>query len=114
MWKSCSFFIRLGVYCSGWVASGPVGVIASTMQSGHDVGKRVLEDLKQDQSKSGIKLGRETVLPMLRAKGVEPVTFLEWEALDQEERERGKYQQKPREKIVDVKEMLNIVKKGHS
>lgn len=35
-----------------------------------------------------------------------------WEKLDQEERERGRQLAKPREKIVDVKEMLNIVKKS--
>ena len=100
------------MYCSGWVASGSVGVIASTLQSGHDVGRRVLEDLKSGLGMEESKLGQASILPLLASKGVNPVTFLEWEALDQEERVRGKNQDKPREKIVDVKEMLDIVKKG--
>ena len=101
------------MYCSGWVASGPVGVIASTLQSGHDVGRRILEDLKNGQTvAASSKLGRNTILPLLTSKGVEPVTFIQWETLDREERERGKQLLKPREKITDVKEMLNIVKKS--
>ena len=74
------------------------------MQSGHDVGKRILEDLRQERCGIiGRKPGRNAILPMLAAAGVEPVTFLEWETLDHEERERGKHQLKPREKIVNVK-----------
>lgn len=104
-----------GVFCSGWVASGPVGVIASTMQSGHDVGKRIIEDLKNGIVGTGTrKPGRDAILSQLEARNVEPVTFVEWEALDNEERERGKYQKKPREKIVDVREMIDIAKKGQS
>ncbi|XP_046450928.1 NADPH:adrenodoxin oxidoreductase, mitochondrial-like isoform X2 [Daphnia pulex] len=79
-----------GVFCSGWVASGPVGVIASTMQSGHDVGKRIIEDLKNGIVGTGTrKPGRDAILSQLEARNVEPVTFVEWEALDNEERERA-------------------------
>lgn len=109
------FFIKLlilGVYCSGWVASGPTGVIASTLQSGHDVGRRILLDLTGEKLQtSGTKLGSHKILPSLHAKGVSPVTFIQWEKLDQEEQERGKQLHKPREKIVDVKEMLDIIQK---
>lgn len=102
----------LDVYCCGWVASGPVGVIASTIQSGHDVAKSILEDLQgRCNSLSKNKQGLATILPLLKSKGVKPVTFVEWEALDREERLRGKHYEKPREKIVDVAEMINIAKK---
>lgn len=84
------------------------------MQSGHDVAKRILEDLQQGRCGSSTnKPGLDTILPLLKSKGVKPVTFVEWEALDQEERTRGMHQEKPREKIVDVKEMINIAKKGN-
>ena len=52
------------------------------------------------------------ILPLLRSKGVEPVTFDQWERLDQEEQKRGEKAQKPREKITNVTEMLDIVKKS--
>lgn len=104
-----------GVFCSGWVASGPVGVIASTLQSGHDVGKRILDDLRKGIcATSTVKPGRDVILSQLATRGVEPVTFVEWETLDNEERERGKNQKKPREKIIDVREMIDIAKKVQS
>lgn len=85
------------------------------MQSGHDVGKKILEDLKEGRcGVDGTKPGRDAILPLLTARGVEPVTFVQWEVLDHEERERGKHQKKPREKIVDVKEMIDIAKKAQS
>ena len=58
------------------------------------------------------KLGQSGILPLLRTKGVEPVSFNQWETLDEEERHRGKPQGRPREKITDVNEMLNIAKKS--
>ena len=101
-----------GVYCSGWLSTGPVGVIASTLQSGHDVGRIIIEDLKKQIGKTGEKMGWNMILPLLRSKGVEPVTFDQWERLDQEEQKRGEKAQKPREKITNVTEMLDIVKKS--
>jgi len=98
-----------GVFCSGWVASGPVGVIASTLQSGHAVGRNVLKDLQNGLSDGQLKKGKGSILPLLYSKGIKPVTFIDWEALDEEERQRGKHQHKPREKVTDVSEMLDII-----
>jgi len=100
-----------GVFCSGWVASGPVGVIATTLQSGHAVGRNVLKDLQNELSGGQPKRGKDSILPLLSSKGIKPVTFIDWEALDQEERQRGKHQHKPREKVTDVREMLDIIHK---
>ena len=40
--------------------------------------------------------------------GVRPVFFDQWHKIDQVEQERGRELGKPREKIISVKEMLNI------
>lgn len=40
--------------------------------------------------------------------GVRPVLFDQWHKIDQVEQERGRELGKPREKIISVKEMLNI------
>lgn len=44
--------------------------------------------------------------------GVQPVTFQDWLNIDEEERVRGQLRSKPREKISDIKEMLNIAFKS--
>ena len=36
------------------------------------------------------------------------VSFSDWEKIDEAERERGEAKGKPREKIVDIEEMLNV------
>ena len=38
--------ILLGLYCSGWVKTGPVGVIATTMNNAFETAEAILEDYK--------------------------------------------------------------------
>lgn len=43
------------------------------------------------------------------ATGVQPVSFSDWEKLDAEEVSRGKGAGKPREKLLDPREMLRLL-----
>lgn len=36
-----------GLYCSGWVKTGPVGGLVNTMSSAYETADSVLEDYKQ-------------------------------------------------------------------
>ena len=36
-----------GLYCSGWVKTGPVGVILNTMENAFETAQVILEDHKQ-------------------------------------------------------------------
>jgi adrenodoxin-NADP+ reductase len=47
----------------------------------------------------------------LSALGIRPVSFSDWEKLDAEEVSRGQGAGKPREKLVDPQEMLQLL--GH-
>lgn len=40
--------------------------------------------------------------------GIVPVTFADWEKIDAYEKSRGSSLGKPREKVVDIKEMLRV------
>jgi len=60
-----------GVYCSGWIKRGPVGVLATTMNDAFETGKLVVEDLKSgNHLSSGTPGGRELILDRLKEKGV--------------------------------------------
>ncbi|XP_048346315.1 NADPH:adrenodoxin oxidoreductase, mitochondrial isoform X2 [Sphaerodactylus townsendi] len=101
-----------GLYCSGWVKRGPVGVILTTMNDSFNTAQSVLEDLESralDVSKT--KEGFELVRGILQAQGIRPVSFSDWEKIDAVEVARGKLAGKPREKIVDPREMLELI--GH-
>ncbi|XP_033923253.1 NADPH:adrenodoxin oxidoreductase, mitochondrial isoform X2 [Melopsittacus undulatus] len=101
-----------GLYCSGWVKRGPTGVIITTMNDSFDTAQSVLEDLQGgvlDVSTS--REGFGAMESILRSRGVRPVSFSDWEKIDAAEVARGKAAGKPREKIVDLQEMLRII--GH-
>ncbi|XP_068007683.1 NADPH:adrenodoxin oxidoreductase, mitochondrial isoform X3 [Melanerpes formicivorus] len=101
-----------GLYCSGWVKRGPTGVIITTMNDSFDTAQSVLEDLQVGTlDVSSSREGFGAVESILRSRGVRPVSFSDWEKIDAAEVARGRAAGKPREKIVDPQEMLQLV--GH-
>ncbi|XP_032097663.1 NADPH:adrenodoxin oxidoreductase, mitochondrial isoform X12 [Sapajus apella] len=100
-----------GLYCSGWVKRGPTGVIATTMTDSFLTGQTLLQDLKAGLLPSGPRPGSAAIQALLSSRGVQPVSFSDWEKLDAEEVARGQSTGKPREKLVDPQEMLCLL--GH-
>lgn len=43
--------------------------------------------------------------------GKDTVNFQEWEKIDREEIERGEKKGKPREKLIDISEMVQVAKR---
>ncbi|XP_036394074.1 NADPH:adrenodoxin oxidoreductase, mitochondrial [Megalops cyprinoides] len=96
-----------GLYCSGWVKRGPTGVIATTMNDSFDTARSLIQDMETGELDiSTAKMGSQAVAPLLLKRGVSPVSFSDWEKIDTEEMKRGKAAGKPREKMLDVAEML--------
>ncbi|XP_058026704.1 NADPH:adrenodoxin oxidoreductase, mitochondrial [Ahaetulla prasina] len=99
-----------GLYCSGWVKRGPTGVIITTMNDSFDTAQSVLEDLQSGALQlSSDKEGFDLVSHILQSRGVQPVSFSDWEKIDAVEVARGKLAGKTREKIVDQEEMLELI-----
>lgn len=96
------------LYSAGWAATGPVGVILSTMTNAFQVGNLICKELA---SSSENKSGCNDLRKILDSKGIQIVSYEDWEKIDRVEQERGKQLGKPREKIVDVAEMLEIAAK---
>ncbi|CAL1689401.1 unnamed protein product [Lasius platythorax] len=96
------------LYSAGWAATGPVGVILSTMTNAFQVGNLVCKELA---SSSENKAGSNGVRDILNSKGIQIVSYGDWQKIDRIEQERGKQLGKTREKIVDVTEMLDIAAK---
>ncbi|XP_015438041.1 PREDICTED: NADPH:adrenodoxin oxidoreductase, mitochondrial [Dufourea novaeangliae] len=103
--KNSTGKIADNLYATGWVATGPVGVILSTMTNAFHVGGLMSKELSFTENKPGsVDLYR-----ILNKKGIHSVSYNDWEKIDKVECERGKRLGKPREKIVDIKEMLEII-----
>lgn len=46
--------------------------------------------------------------------GLSPVLFSDWEVIDEEEQRRGHSVGKPREKIVSITDMMNVVSRSRT
>lgn len=95
------------LYAAGWLATGPVGVILSTMTHAFEISNLICTELELAESKPGWA----EVSSILNRNGIQVVTYKDWEKIDQVEQERGKSVGKPREKIIDISEMLEIAAK---
>ncbi|KAJ8399742.1 hypothetical protein AAFF_G00408470 [Aldrovandia affinis] len=101
-----------GLYCSGWVKRGPTGVIGTTMNDSFATAQSLIQDMGTGVLDiSTVKPGSQAITPLLQKRGVNPVSFSDWEKIDSEETRRGKAAGKPREKLLEVEEML---KTAHS
>ncbi|KAK7918932.1 hypothetical protein WMY93_010216 [Mugilogobius chulae] len=98
-----------GLYVSGWLKTGPTGVIATTMNSSFDTARSLLEDMSSGAvDVSTQRPGSSSVRALLDERGIQPVTFCDWEKIDLVETQRGEAVGKPREKIQTVEEMLQV------
>lgn len=99
-----------GVYVSGWIGTGPVGVILSTMTSGFTTGKLVVADIESGLvDVSTPRAGKMLIQNVLRERGIQPVSFGQWTRLDEHETEAGTLLGKPREKVTNLKQMMDII-----
>uniref|UniRef100_A0A8C4DU75 NADPH:adrenodoxin oxidoreductase, mitochondrial n=1 Tax=Dicentrarchus labrax TaxID=13489 RepID=A0A8C4DU75_DICLA len=96
-----------GLYCSGWLKTGPTGVIATTMNNSFDTARSLVEDMDSGTLDiSAAKPGSQSISGLLEKRGVKPVIFSDWEKIDSVEMSRGEAAGKPREKLLTVEEML--------
>jgi len=109
--KNVSGKIDGNLYSAGWAATGPVGVILSTMTNAFEVGKLICKEIASSKIKDEDKIGSDGLHEILHSKGIQIVSYEDWEKIDRVEQERGKQMGKPREKIVDIAEMLEIAAK---
>lgn len=93
-----------GLYASGWLATGPTGVILTTMGNSFAVAQAVCEDFE-----AGRIDGAEVAKPGLSAAELRDKPVVEWqgwERIDRAEKTAAAGTEKPREKIVEVEQML--------
>lgn len=71
--KNPSFFP--GLYCSGWLKTGPTGVIATTMNNSFDTARSLLEDMDSGTlDVSAARPGSQSISGLLEKRGT--VLFL--------------------------------------
>lgn len=91
-----------GWYTSGWIKSGPKGVIATTMMESFDTANNILEDLSNGVFNKPSKEDGEVDIPR------HAVTWEGWTKLNEYELKEGEKLSKARLKVPTVSEMLHI------
>lgn len=100
-----------GFYCSGWVKSGPNGVIANTMEDAFATAEAIVDDWK---SKKPFLIGGQGWAALregVEEKKLRNVSWNDWLKIDAAEKERGERVGKEREKFVSVEQMLQVLGK---
>jgi NADPH-dependent glutamate synthase beta chain and related oxidoreductases len=99
-----------GVYATGWIKRGPVGLIGHTKSDAMET----IQHLVNDQASwwSPAEPSEEAVVALLEARGVRYTNLDGWHALDQHEIALGQTEGRARIKVVPREEMVDISRGG--
>lgn len=90
-----------GLYCVGWARRGPTGTIGTNRPDGFAIVDLIAEDVPDNSG----KYGRPALDALLDGRGVDVVTFRDWQNIDKAEIARAR-DGAPREKFVAVDDMI--------
>ena len=90
-----------GLYAVGWARRGPTGTIGTNRPDGYRIADAIAADMPAGSTKSG----RAGLDALLASRGVDVVTFRDWQKIEIAEAARAR-DGAPREKFVDVADML--------
>ena len=90
-----------GLYCVGWARRGPSGTIGTNRPDGFGVVERIAEDIGTGSGRRG----RAGFDELAAARKLDVVTFRDWKKIEAIEERRAR-DGAPREKFVDVAEMI--------
>ncbi|WP_305092441.1 FAD-dependent oxidoreductase [Prescottella sp. R16] len=96
-----------GVYVTGWIKRGPSGVIGTNKTCAKETVARLFEDFEARRlpapSAGGKELGK-----LLAQRQPQQITRRDWQAIDAVERGRGAVEGRPRVKMTDTAEMIDV------
>ncbi len=91
-----------GLYCVGWAKRGPSGTIGTNRPDGYAVADLIAADIGDGAGKPG----RPALDSLLDGRGVDVVTFRDWQKIEAAETARAR-DGAPREKFTRVEDMLS-------
>ena len=98
-----------GAYVAGWIKRGPQGVIGTNKSDAAETVDHLLADTVSGRLTPAARSAAD-LDALLAEREIEVTSWADWQALDRAEIERGKAAGRPREKIVSVNEMLEVIR----
>ena len=99
-----------GCYVAGWIKRGPSGVIGTNKPDAAETVERLLEDANLGALPAPADASLTALPDLLRSRGVDVVSWPDWQALDAHEVATGAARGAPREKLIDTGEMLAVIR----
>jgi ferredoxin--NADP+ reductase len=98
-----------GVYATGWIKRGPVGLIGHTKSDAIETIAQVIQDKKTWWQPA--LPAEESVTALLTSRKIDFVGWPEWLRIDAEEKRIGQSQERERIKLVEREDFLSVAKK---
>ncbi|MFL5884569.1 MAG: FAD-dependent oxidoreductase [Thermoleophilaceae bacterium] len=95
-----------GVYAVGWIKRGPTGILGTNKRDADETARCLMEDLDAGLLPQPRDDAREQVEALLAGRKPDMVTVDGWRAIDVQELERGRSEQRPRVKLTTRDELL--------
>jgi ferredoxin/flavodoxin---NADP+ reductase len=98
-----------GQYVVGWIKRGPSGIIGTNKPDSVETVERLLEDLNTGTLGEPTQDDPQAIVRLLESRGVQIVTFADWQRIDQQEMAAGQTRGAPRVKFHRVEDMLRAI-----
>jgi ferredoxin/flavodoxin---NADP+ reductase len=95
-----------GVYAVGWIKRGPTGILGTNKRDAEETIGCLVEDLRAGALPEPPEPGRERIDALLAERKPGVVTADRWRAIDAQELERGRTEERPRVKLASRDELL--------
>lgn len=95
-----------GLYTTGWIKRGPVGLIGNTKSDAKDTTSMLLADHLAGELTEATKRDPQDILDLLASRDIAVTTWEGWHRLDAAERAAGEPQERERVKIVEWDDMV--------
>ena len=98
-----------GVYATGWIKRGPVGLIGHTKSDAIETIAQIIEDKKKWWEPASPS--EDSITELLTSRNIDYVGWPEWLRIDAEEKRLGETQERERIKLVEREDFLAVAKK---
>ena len=96
-----------GLYATGWIKRGPVGLIGNTKSDAKETTGMLVEDWQAGKLTPAKKRDPQAVVDFLRSRNIAVTTWDGWYQLDAAEKALGEAEGRERKKIVEWDEMVS-------
>jgi ferredoxin--NADP+ reductase len=98
-----------GVYATGWIKRGPVGLIGHTKSDAIETIAQILAD--KNNWWQPVSPSEDSITELLTSRNIDFVGWPEWLRIDAEEKRLGESQERERIKLVEREDFLTVAKK---